>query len=85
MSMAKIIDSMTDGDFSRYMNRPEPTDGRAYIFYDKKNTPWVTCCFCGKRAFPLTKGAVIKGQVFKCKGSSCKREFLVNIEQSKGE
>lgn len=80
MSMVEIIDSMTDGDFSRYMNRPEPPDGQAYISYDKNNAPWVTCPWCGKRQFPLSKGAVIKGQVFRCKGSNCKREFLVNVE-----
>lgn len=80
MSMTEIIDSMTDGGFTRYMNAPEPPDGQEYISYDKNNVPWVTCCFCGKRQFPLSKGAVIKGQVFKCKGSNCKREFLVNLE-----
>lgn len=39
---------------------------------------WVKCPFCGKRAFMVTPGAVIKGQIFKCRGSSCKKEFEVN-------
>lgn len=39
---------------------------------------WVKCPFCGKRAFMITPGATIKGQVFKCRGSSCKKEFEVN-------
>lgn len=64
-----------------YMNPPEPPDGRAYISYDKNNVTWVRCPWCGKRQFPLTQGAVIKGQIFKCKGSNCKREFLVNVEE----
>lgn len=63
-----------------FMNPPVPPDGQAYISYDKNNAPWVICPWCCKRAFPLTKGAIIKGQMFKCKGSNCKREFVVNIE-----
>lgn len=63
-----------------YMNPPELPDGQAYISYDKNNSPWVTCPWCGKRQFPLSKGAVIKGQVFKCKGSNCKQKFMVNLE-----
>lgn len=81
MSMTEIIDSMTCGGFSGRENKPELPDRQAYISYDKNNSPWITCPRCGKRAFPLTKGAVIKGQMFKCKGSSCKREFLVNVEE----
>lgn len=77
MSIQSAIEA--EGISFPYMNAPEPPDGQAYISYDKNNAPWVTCPYCAKRQFPLTKGAVIKGQVFKCKGSKCKREFLVNI------
>lgn len=63
-----------------YMNQPEPPGVYAYISHDKNHVAWITCPHCGKRQFPLTEGAIIKGQMFKCKGSSCKREYLVDID-----
>ena len=61
-------------NFSDYMNAPLPHNGQAYIQID-----WICCCHCGKRQFPLTPGAHITGQKFKCKGSNCKMEFEVNV------
>lgn len=85
MSMAKIIDDMThemvgsDG-FERFMNRSLPHNGQAYIQRDyKTGKDYVTCPFCGKKNFPLTLGAHITGQKFKCKGSNCKMEYEVNV------
>ena len=38
---------------------------------------WAACGWCGKRQFPITPGAVISGQLFRCKNSKCGREFEV--------
>ena len=85
MSMTEIIDSIThemvgsDG-FERFMNEPLPHNGQAYIQRDYKTGKDYICCpFCGKKNFPLTPGAHIKGQKFKCKGSGCKQIFEVNV------
>lgn len=85
MSITEIIDDMThemvgsDG-FERFMNRPLPRSGQAYIQRDyKTGEDWVHCCWCGKKQFPLTPGAHITGQKFKCKGSNCREIFEVNV------
>lgn len=85
MSMTKIINDITqemvgtDG-FERYMNKPEDSDGQAYLKKNyKTGENWVMCPYCGKKQFPLTPGAKITGQKWKCKGSNCKKEFEVNV------
>lgn len=85
MSMTEIIDDMThemvgsDG-FERFVNKPLPHNGQAYIQRDyKTGEDWVHCCWCGKKQFPLTHGAHITGQKFKCKGSNCHEIFEVNV------
>nr|DAR82123.1 MAG TPA: cysteine-rich protein [Caudoviricetes sp.] len=67
-------------DFSDYMNEPLPHNEQAYIQRDyKTGTDYICCPFCGKKNFPLTPGAKIQGQKFKCKGSSCKQIFEVDV------
>ena len=67
-------------NFSDYMNEPIPHSGQAYIQRDyKTGKDYVTCPFCGKKNFPLTPGAHITGQKFKCKGSNCHEIFEVNV------
>lgn len=84
MSMTEIIKDMTlemvgDSDFP-YMNKPIPPNGQAYIQRDyKTGRDFIHCPFCGKKNFPLTPGAKIQGQKFKCKGSGCKQIFEVNV------
>ena len=85
MSMTDIIEDMaqemvgSDG-FEQYMNAPLPHNGQAYIQRDyKTGEDWVHCCWCGKKQFPLTPGAHITGQKFKCKGSNCREIFEVNV------
>lgn len=85
MSITEIINDMaeelveSDG-FERYMNPPLPHNGKAYIERDyKKGIDWVCCPYCCKKNFPLTPGAHITGQKWKCKGSNCKKEFEVNV------
>ena len=66
--------------FESYMNAPLPHNGQAYIQRDyNTGVDWICCCYCGKRQFPLTPGAHITGQKFKCKGSNCKMEYEVNV------
>ena len=69
-----------DSDFSEYMNAPLPHNNQGYVQRDyKTGTEWVMCPFCAKRQFPLTPGAHITGQKFKCKGSNCHEIFEVNV------
>lgn len=85
MSISEIINDMTEemvgsDGFKRYMNPPLPNDGQAYIQTDyKTGKDWIMCPYCGKKQFPLTPGAHITGQKWKCKGSNCKNEFEVNV------
>ena len=83
-----ITDSIKDmekhmgivSDFSEYMNEPLPQNNQGYVQRDyKTGIEWVMCPFCAKRQFPLTPGAHITGQKFKCKGSGCKQIFEVNV------
>ena len=68
-------------DFSRHMNQPELNTGQAYIRFDNKTGKnWICCPWCGKKAFPVSDGAEIRNQEFKCRGSNCKRLFVVNLE-----
>lgn len=69
-----------DSDFSEYMNAPLPHNNQGYVQRDyKTGIEWVMCPFCVKRQFPLTPGAHITGQKFKCKGSNCREIFEVNV------
>ena len=69
----------SDG-LERFMNRPLPHNGQAYIQRDyKTGKDYVMCPYCAKKQFPLTPGAHITGQKFKCKGSGCKQIFEVNV------
>ena len=79
MSMEEIIRKMKEDDFSKYMNQPIETIEQSMITYDKNNIAWVTCPYCKKRQFPLSKDAVIKRQVFKCKASYCRKYFKTDV------
>ena len=65
---------MTEQDF---MNPPD-TSGYTAKIEQKGLFEWVTCPFCGKHQFPITTGAIIKGQHFICKNSKCKKTYLVD-------
>lgn len=78
--MDDIIDGLDEIDFSKYMNPPEPNTGQAYVKFDFKTGKNYVCCpWCGKKAFPVSEGAEIRNQEFKCRGSNCKKAFWVNI------
>lgn len=59
------------------MNPPQEPDTQAYVDWYRSER-WVFCPYCGKRQFPITPNAVIRGQQFQCKGSNCKKHFEVN-------
>ena len=87
--MTEIIDGMThemvgSDSFEQFMNRPLPHNGQAYIQRDYKTGKDYICCpFCGKKNFPLTPGAHITGQKFKCK--MCIRDRAMYFaERNKG-
>lgn len=66
-------------DLSGMMNPPEPWDGIAQVKMINGDK-WVICPYCLKKAlkiFPTTK---IYRMPYKCKGSNCKKEFLINVE-----
>lgn len=79
MSLGEVIESIQKEAFSRCMNPPEPPEGNSVITYDGKNQKWISCPYCGKKLMPLTPGAHIIGQVMRCKNSTCKKDFMVNI------
>lgn len=39
---------------------------------------WIVCPYCGKRVLRIMKTTKIGNMPVKCKGSNCKREFIVN-------
>ncbi len=45
-----------------------------------EDSVWVTCPYCGKKAIKLLPDTKIYKMPYKCKGSKCKKEFLVNVE-----
>lgn len=65
-------------DFSEYMNIPEPWDGKAMVRKDNGNT-WIVCPYCGKKALKILSTTKIYRMPYKCKGSNCKKEFMVNV------
>lgn len=83
MSMEKIIRKMKEDGFEEYLNKrkaqPIEKTENSIITYDDKGIGWVTCPYCKKRQFPISKGAIIKNQIFKCKASYCKKYFKTNI------
>lgn len=69
-----------DTEFSDYMNAPLPHNNQGYVQRDyKTGILWVHCCHCGKKQFSITDETRIHKLPWKCKGSSCKKEFEVNV------
>ena len=69
----------------QFMNPPESHNGQAYIEYDlRTGQKWAYCPHCGKKAFPISDGAEILNQEFQCRGSSCKKKFIVNYTSFSG-
>ena len=76
----KYMEKHMEMDFSEYMNEPLQHNGQAYIQRDyKTGILWVHCCHCGKKQFSITEETKIHKLPWKCKGSSCRKEFEVNV------
>ena len=65
-------------DFSEYMNPPEPWNGQALI-RNINGTKYACCPFCQKKALLISPETKIQHLKLKCKGTSCKKEFEVNV------
>lgn len=46
---------------------------------DNSGQEWVCCPYCGKKTLLLRDDTKIKNLPVKCKGSNCKKVFLVNV------
>ncbi len=80
MSMREVIESMEHDDFSKCMNLPEHNlDIVADIKIFTDLSQWVACPFCGKKAIKILPDTKIHKMPYKCKGSKCQKEFLVNV------
>ena len=86
MSMTEIIDDMThemvgsDG-FERFMNRPLPHNGQAYMQRDyKTGILWICCPYCGRKNIQITEKTKISNLSYPCKNTKCKKIFEVNID-----
>lgn len=81
MSMTEVIYAMSDAEFGKYINLPEDGwDGVADVKIFPDLSEWVVCPFCGKKAIKILPDTKIHKMPYKCKGSKCKKEFLVNVE-----
>lgn len=79
-SINSIKEPMTEEEFKKYMNAPLPHNNQGYVQRDyKTGILWVHCCHCGKKQFSITEETKIHKLPWKCKGSSCKKEFEVNV------
>ena len=65
-------------NLSDFMNAPEQTH-KSYLRYDKQGLKWVSCPYCGKKQFLVNDGTKIINLPWKCKGSNCKQEMIVNV------
>lgn len=51
----------------------------------KRKEYWIQCPYCGKRQFPIGENAKISNLLYRCKGSGCKKKFLINTEDQKNK
>ena len=71
-------------NFGDYMNEPLPHNGQAYIQRDYKTGElFVMCPYCSKKNLKIREDTQISNLELKCKGSGCKKTFLVNIKDGR--
>lgn len=63
-----------DDDFGIYMNKPETVNVKVEI-----EDGYVICPFCKKKLFKVWSDTRISNLPYKCKGSNCKKEFVINL------
>lgn len=84
MSITEAIKDMEKAhgidNFEDYMNALLPHNNQGYVQMDyKTGILWECCPHCGKRNFSITEETRIHKLPWKCKSSSCKKEFEVNV------
>ena len=68
-----------------FINKPEEPSCYAYTERDNRidlhgnRRKWVCCPYCGNRTFYVWEQTRIDHLPFKCKKSSCKKEFMINV------
>lgn len=81
MGMREVIESIEHDTFSGHTNPPEDKlDSVADIKIFPDLSSWAVCPFCGKKAIKILPDTRIHKMPYKCKGSKCQKEFLVNLE-----
>lgn len=85
MSMTEIIDDMTHemvGDSEDFEDAGilSIAKNQAYVQRDNQSgNLYVICPYCGKKNFLIVDETRIYKLPWKCKGSSCKKKFEVNV------
>ncbi len=80
MNMSDGNDSIEYKVLKFAMNPPEPPDGQTYIEKDYRTGElFVICPYCGKKNLKIRENTRISNLTLKCKGSSCKKLFEVNV------
>lgn len=79
MSMSEVIKSIECEALNRCANNVDNDVHIAIVEEEKDEKLWIHCPYCRKKQFPLSDGAHIIKQQFICKGSGCKKTYIVNI------
>lgn len=78
MKMSQVINSIEFDAFRRCMNQPEEGfDGIAAVKTFADGSRWAVCPWCGKKAVRVLPDTKIQHMPYKCKGSNCKKEFII--------
>lgn len=63
------------------MNPPENGwDGTADIKAFPDGNRWAVCPYCRKKAVKILPDTKIRNMPYRCRGSNCRKEFIVNTE-----
>ena len=64
----------------QFMNPPEDGwNGIADIKTFPDGARWIVCPFCRKKAIKILPETKIHNMPYKCRGSNCRKEFIVNV------
>lgn len=78
MKMSQVINSIEFDAFRRCMNQPEEGfDGIVAVKTFADGSRWAVCPWCGKKAVRVLPDTKIQHMPYKCKGSNCKKEFII--------
>lgn len=79
MSMRTVIESIEQDAFEKCMNQPEDGWGGVADVKVFEIGSWVVCPFCKKKAIKVLPDTQIYNMPWKCRGSNCGKEFVVNV------